>query len=91
MANNLYADPRRFWRAFRGSSSTTLGDAAQWTHFFKRLFQANVAGANVGGDVAAHCAAFPDLFPEPTMDALGAATALNDPFTEAEVHWLWGS
>ena len=90
MANNLYADPKRFWRAFRGSSSTTLGDAAQWTHFFKRLFQANVAGAYVGGDVAAHCAAFPDLFPEPTMDALGAATALNDPFTEAEVHSAMG-
>jgi hypothetical protein len=90
MANSLYDDPRQFWRAFRGASSTTLGDAAQWTQFFKRLFQANVAGSYVGGDLAAHCAAFPELFPEPTLDALGAAATLNDPFTEAEVHAALG-
>ena len=90
MVQALYDDPRQFWRTFRGSSSTTLGDAAQWTQFFKRLFQANVAGSYVGGDLAAHCAAFPDLFPEPTLDALGAASVLNDPFTEAEVHAVMG-
>ena len=90
MARCLYDNPRQFGRAFRGSTGTTIGDAAQWTHFFKRLFQANVAGAYTGADLTAHCAAFPDLFPEPTLDALGAASVLNDPFTDAEVHAALG-
>ena len=90
MAQSLYDNPRQFWKAFNGSSSTTLGDASQWTGFFQRLFQANIAGEYAGGDLDAHCAAFPDLFPSPTLDALAAATVLNDPFTLAEVHTAMG-
>ena len=90
MVRSLYDNPRQFWRAFRGSAGTTIGDAAQWTVFFKRLFQANVAGAYAGGDLAAHCASFPDLFPDPSLDALAAASVLNDPFTDAEVHTALG-
>ena len=86
MAQSLYDDPRQFWKAYNGSSSTTLGDEIQWTGFFQRLFQANVAGEYTGGDLEAHCAAFPDLFPSPNLDALAAASVLNDPFTQAEVH-----
>ena len=90
MAQHLYDDPRLFWKSFKGSSATTLGDAAQWTGFFTRLFQANVAGEYAGGDLEAHCAAYPDLFPSPNLDALAAASVLNDPFTQAEVHAALG-
>ena len=90
MSQCLYDDPRQFWKVFHGPSGTTLGDAPKWTDFFQRLFRAHMAGEYMGGDVAAHCAAFPDLFPEPSMDALAAATSLNDPFTQAEVHSALG-
>jgi Reverse transcriptase (RNA-dependent DNA polymerase) len=87
LVQNLYEDPKQFWKCFqirgKGGGSFT---AAEWTEWFETLLRANTAGDLVGGSVESHCTAFADLFPVPGEAALRAADELNREFSVGEVN-----
>jgi hypothetical protein len=85
LVRDLYADPKQFWRAYRGRQAASFGNSAQWTTHFKQLFAANTAGEYAGGSLRAHCERYRALFPEPSQHALEQAARLNVPFSEGEV------
>ena len=82
----LYDDPRQFWKRFQSGGAQSSGFSAQeWTDWFEQLLSANTAGSYEGGSLDMHCQAYPDLFPDPSPEALQAAARLNDHFTVGEL------
>jgi hypothetical protein len=87
---NLYENPKSFWKVYNDRSPVVCGTVDQWTDFFQRLFQGNVAGEYVGGNLEQHCAAFHNLFPQPSDESRAAASMLNVPFSEVEIQVALG-
>ena len=86
MVQNLYSNPRAFWKAFKAEARTNPPiTLTEWTQYFRNMFQANMKGDYVGGSIDTHCSQHPDLFPSPTPQASTTATLLNVPFTDAEL------
>jgi hypothetical protein len=86
MARNLTDNPRVFWRAFQTQArADNPVSMAQWTTYFKGMFEANTAGVYWGGSIEAHCLHHGELFPPPTDTARQGAARLNRPFSRAEV------
>ena len=85
LVRSMYADPKQFWRSYKGRQATSCGNSAQWTTHFRQLFAANTAGEYAGGSLGAHCERYRALFPEPSTNAREQAARLNVPFSESEV------
>lgn len=88
MVSLMYEDPRQFWRQYTlkdNNDAERCCGIQEWADYFSSLLASIQAAEYIGGTVEAHCAAFADLFPQPSTAATAAAECLNLPFTEVEV------
>lgn len=83
LQNDMYADPKLFWKAYGGSrKKTPLTNVDEWTKYFAELYAATHRDDHRGASTS------DDLFHLPSSEQVEHARDLNREFTVDEICWV---